>query len=239
MQASVLKISLFFCFLLSFRALAQPNINRSADSLFSAGAYQEAADIFEQMLADGKPATDGMLLKLAYAYEKKGNIPRLLYFLQVYFDRHPEEQVLRRMSEIASANGLTGYETDDLNYFYLFYKQYGYYLLLLLLGLGLFVFLVLVSKMFQKEKILRRHKWAVLLYLIGMMVFVNLPEGYQSGVTSHDKVLLRNEPSGAAPVTETIGRGHKVSILGSSDIWLRILWNNQFYYIRKDNIWVI
>ncbi|GAA4409579.1 hypothetical protein GCM10023187_33140 [Nibrella viscosa] len=225
--------------MLSFRALAQPRSLQVADSLFAAGMHEEAALLYEQALADGNPATDAMLLKLAYAYEQKGDVPRLLYYLQVYFDRHPDEQVLRRMSDIARINGLTGYETDDLNYFYLFYKQYGLYLQLLMLLLGLYVFLVLITKMFKKETIMQRHKWVVLFYLIGLLLFVNLPEGYQSGVTSHDRVFLRNEPSGAAPVADVIGRGHKVNILGSKDIWLRIFWNNQLYYIRKDNIWVI
>ncbi len=241
MQALVLKKSLFLGFFLSSMALpglATVDLER-ADSLFAKGRLDDAALLYEVAMAEGQMATDPVLLKMAYIAERNGDPARLLYFLQVFFERHPQETVLRKMNEVARSNNLIGYETDDLNYFYLFYKQYGIYLLLFLLGLGVYVFGVLVLKMTRKEPSPVRHKLVVLGYLFTLLLFVNLPEGYQSGITSRDRVLLRQGPSAASPVTEIIGRGHKVNILGSEDIWLRIFWNDQLYYIRKDQVWVI
>jgi len=241
MQALRLKKSLFTA-LLALSSLVQAAPDRTlhqADSLFAAGAQADAALLYESVIAEGHSATDAMLLKLASAYEQQNDIPRLLYYLQVYFDRHPDEAVLRKMNDIARASNLSGYETDDLNYFYLFYKQYGIYLLLFLLIPAGYVFTVLVVKLLRKETIPRRQKWVMLIYLIMLLIFVNLPEGVQSGITSHERVLIRTEPSSAAPVAEIIGRGNKVNILGSQDIWLRVLWHNQLVYIRRDNVWVI
>ncbi|TAE23224.1 MAG: SH3 domain-containing protein [Cytophagales bacterium] len=241
MQALVLKKSLFIGFFLGSMALtgrAAVDLKR-ADSLFAKGRLDDAALLYEVAMAEGQMATDPVLLKMAYIAERNGDPARLLYFLQVFFERHPQETVLRKMNEVARSNNLIGYETDDLNYFYLFYKQYGIYLLLFLLGLGVYVFGVLVLKMTRKEPSPVRHKLVVLGYLFTLLLFVNLPEGYQSGITSRDRVLLRQGPSAASPVTEIIGRGHKVNILGSEDIWLRIFWNDQLYYIRKDQVWVI
>ncbi|QIP14523.1 hypothetical protein G8759_18855 [Spirosoma aureum] len=218
---------------------AQVDPIRRADSLFAAGSQADAAKLYETAMAEGKSATDGMLLKLASAYEHQNDIPHLLYYLQVYFDRHPDDAVLHRMNEVARANNLNGYETDDLNYFYLFYKKYGIYFLLFLLIPAGYAFGVLLVKLFRKETIPVRQKWVLLLYLIGLLLFVNLPEGVQSGITSHDRVLLRTDPSAAAPVAEIIGRGHKVNIIGSQDIYLRVFWHNELYYIRRDNVWVI
>ena len=210
-----------------------------ADSLFAAGQQTEAALMYELEIANGQPATDAMLLKLAYVTEQERDIPRLLYYLQVYFDRNPTEAILQKMNTVARANNLTGYETDDLNYFLLSYKQYGFYAQLLLLLLGLYIVSVVFLKSLRNEFIPQRHKIVTLLYVLALLIFVNLPEGYQSGVTNQERVFLREQPSAAAPVVEIMGRGHKVNILGRTDIYLRVYWKNHLYFIRKDNVWVI
>ncbi len=241
LQAFSLKISLFLCFLPGL-ADAQTVSNdslRRADSLFVAGDQVTAARIYETALAEGHTATDPMLLKLASAYEAQNDIPRLLYYLDVYFERHPDDAVLRRMNDIARANNLSGYETDDLNYFYLFYRKYGVYFLLFLLIPAGYVFTVLMLKVTRKQAVPGRQKWVIFFYLLLLLIFTNLPEGVQSGITSHDRVLLRTDPSAAAPVVDVIGRGHKVSILGTKDIYLRVLWHNNLYFIRRDNVWII
>ena len=227
--------------LLSPVGRAQPDVVRQlrrADTLFAAGRQTDAATMYEKVVANGYPTTDAMLLKLAAAYERQADWPRLLYYLQVYFDRHPDEAVLRKMNDIARANNLGGYETDDLNYFYLFYKQYSIYLLLFLLIPAVYGFGVLLVKRVRKQPIPGRQKWVMLFYLIGILLFANLP-GVRSGITSRDRVLLRTDPSAAAPVAEVIGRGHKLNILGSRDIYIRVLWRNELYYVRRDNVWII
>ena len=241
MQTLVLTVSLLLCLLTAIPVAGADtrDMLRRADSVFAAGNETDAAQLYETAIADGHPATDPMLLKLASAYEQQNDVPHLLYYLQVYFDRHPDDAVLRKMNDIARANNLNGYETDDLNYFYLFYRKYGTYLLLFLLLPGGYIFSVLIVKLVRKQPVDQRQKWVMLLYLILLLLFVNLPEGVQSGITSHDRVLLRTDPSAAAPVNEVIGRGHKVNILGSKDIYLRVLWRNELYYIRRDNVWVI
>lgn len=239
-----------FLFLLSFLAGGWASVGwaqttslsapvRRADSLFRQGQWPEASLLYESAMAAGQPASDPMLLKLARAYEKQGDVAKVLYFLQVYFKRHPDEAVLRKMNDIARLNSLTGYETSDLNYFYLFYRQYGVYLLLLLLLLGAYVFSVLLIKTIRQESTSSRLKTLILAYLVVLLIFVNLPEGYESGITNGTAVLLRAEPSAAAPVALTLGRGNKVNILGSTDIWWRVFYNNRLYYVRKDRLWII
>ncbi len=237
---TVLYFLVGFCLLLTpvFGQQTATTI-KQADSLFVAGQETDAASVYELAIARGQPATDAMLLKLAYVTEQERDIPRLLYYLQVYFDRHPTEAVLRKMNAVARANNLTGYETDDLNYFLLSYKQYGFYGQLLLLLLGLYIVGVAFLKSLRHEPIPQRHKVVTLLYVLALLIFVNLPEGYQSGVTNQERVFLREQPSAAAPIVEVIGRGHKVNILGSTDIYLRVYWQNHLYFVRKDNVWVI
>lgn len=241
MKILCLTAGLLFCFV-PIATLAQAALTdsiRRADSLFAAGDQLNAVRLYETALAEGRTATDPMLLKLASAYEQQNDVPRQLYYLDVYFERHPDDAVLRRMNDIARANNLSGYETDDLNYFYLFYRKYGIYFLLFLLIPAGYVFTVLILKRLRKEEVPRRQKWIVFVYLLLLLIFTNLPEGVQSGITSRDRVLLRTDPSAAAPVVEVIGRGHKVNILGTKDIYLRVLWHNELYFIRRDNVWII
>lgn len=237
-QALLLKISLFLA-VMAYSCLTRADSLHQADSLFAAGDQAAAAVQYESALADGHTATDAMLLKLASAYEQQQDVSRLLYYLQVYFDRHPDDAVLLKMNEIARANNLHGYETDDLNYFYLFYRKYSLYVLLFLLVPAGYVFGVILVKALRRQPTPQRQKWVLTGYLLILLAFVNLPEGVQSGITSTDRVLLRTAPSAAASVAEVIGRGHKVNILGQKDIYLRVFWNNQLYYIRRDNVWII
>ncbi|MGA0558690.1 SH3 domain-containing protein [Larkinella sp. VNQ87] len=180
-----------------------------------------------------------MLLKLAYGWEKQGDVARMLYYLQVYFDRHPDEAVLRKMHDVATQYNLRGYETDDLNYFYLFYKQYGLYITLALVLLGTYAFGIFWLKHRNREPTHRRHKLIIMAYLMGLLLLLNLPETYQSGIVNRDRVFLRRDPSAAAPVADVINRGHRVKVLGSQDVWLYVFWNDGLYYVRKDNVWVI
>ncbi len=247
MQAFGVKIFLFLTLWLLLcqpgSPLAQPLPAKPrhplADSLYRAGQWADAARQFEALLLAGNAVTDPMLLKLAHAYQQQGDVARCLYFLEVYVKRHPDEAVLRSMNDLARANSLTGYETSDLNYFYLFYRQYGVYLLLVMLLLGVYVFTVLVIKSSRREYTSRQLKGLIMTYLAMILVFINLPEGYDAGITNRAQVFLRTDPSAAAPVAVTLGRGNKVTILGSSDIWWRVFWNNQLYYVRKNSLWLI
>ncbi|MBO0935939.1 SH3 domain-containing protein [Fibrella sp. HMF5335] len=210
-----------------------------ADSLYRLGQWAGAAELFESALSKEQPASGPMLLKLARAYEQQGDVAKVLYYLQVFSKRNPDEAVLRKMNDIARVNSLSGYETSDLNYFYLFYRQYGIYLTAVLLLLGMYVFGVLLFKSMRREETSTRLKTVIMVYLVTVLIFINLPEGYESGITSNDRVYLRTEPSAAAPVVATLGRGNKVNILSSRDIWWRIFYNNGLYYIRKDAVWLI
>lgn len=212
---------------------------RQADSLFSAGNQSAAAVLYEQVLRTGYVPTNAMLLKMASAYERQGNAPRQLYCLQRYFNNRPDDTILRKMSEIAQANSLIGYEIDDLNYFYLFYRKYSLYVFLLLFLPAGYGFVVFWLKKRRQQLIPGRQVRTFFAYLLLLLVFINLPQRVQTGITSGARVLLRTDPSGAAPIAEIVGRGNKVNIFGRQDIFLRVLWRNQIYYVRRDEVWII
>ena len=232
-------LPILFCLLLPGRMLAQTTLLSQADSLFTAGSQTEAAHLYEHVLANGYAPTDAMLLKLASANERQNNVPRLLYYLQLYFNRNPDDAVLRKMSEVAQANNLTGYEIDDLNYFYLFYRKYNLYVFLLLFIPACYGFGVFLLKKRRQQLIPGRQKRVFIVYLLLLLVFINLPQRVPTGITKGERVLLREHPSGAASIAEIVGRGNKMSIFGAKDIYLRVLWRNRIYYVRRNEVWVI
>jgi len=217
----------------------QATVLGRADSLFAAGRQTEAAQLYERALAGGQSPTDGMLLKLASAYEKQNNVPRLLYYLQLYSDQHPDDAVLRKMSEVAQTENLSGYEIDDLNYFYLFYRKYNLYVFLFLFLPAGYGFVMVWIRKSRKQSTTVRQQGVIVAYLLVLLVFINLPQRVQSGIVKSPRVLLREDPSGAAPVADIVGRGNKVIIFGTKDIYLRVLWHNRIYYVRRDEVWVV
>lgn len=220
---------------------AQSVINRPdrGDSLFAAHQYQPALDYFERKLAtDPRPAPI-VYLKLAYLHEHLRQDAPALYYLNQYFEYYPSERVLRKMSDLAAAHDWSGYELNDFNLLVLLYKQFGLYLIGLLLLLGGYVFIVLLIKKLRHQYILPRHKIVFLFYLLGVGILINLPENYRVAIVRSPQILLRTDPSAAAPVVDAVGRGNRLSVLGSYDIWLRVVWNNRFAYVRQTDVWLV
>ncbi|MCY7351419.1 MAG: hypothetical protein LH606_12260 [Cytophagaceae bacterium] len=244
MQTHFRKKSIFLILLVTAliqNSVAQSIINpfQLGDSLFAAGQYKQALDNFEKNLAiDPRPAPV-VYLKLAYLHEQLKQDAAALYYLNRYFEHDPSERVLRKMNELATVHDWTGYELNDFNLLVLLYKQFGPYLVGVLLLLGAYVFVVLLMKKLKHQYILPRHKIVFLFYLLGVGVLINLPENYRVAIVRSPQILLRTDPSAAAPIADAIERGNRLSVLGSYDIWLRVVWNNRFAYVRQSDVWLV
>ncbi len=212
---------------------------RVADSLFARHAYARATQAYEQAIGKQKDVNPAVFLKLAYLKERQHRDAEALYFLNRYYERNPSVAVLRKMNALAETHEWAGYELNDLNLLVLLYKQYGKYLVALLLGLAGYITLILFVKRIRHQYILPRHKLIFLLYLLGVVILVNLPENYTVAIVRSPEALLRADPSAGAPVSDAVGRGNRLSVLGTSDIWLWVVWNNQFSYVRQTDVWLV
>jgi tetratricopeptide (TPR) repeat protein len=244
MQALRLKKIIFFFVFAGF--LSQPveaqfpsSEYRRGDSLFAAGRFEEARRAYERgLLLTPRPAPP-VYLKLAYLAEQRQDLLRAQYYLNLYFERRPDEATLTRLSNVARAQGWEGYERNDFNFLLLVYKQYAGYLLATLLLLALYIFGVLLIKRRKREYIQTRHLTIFVLYLLGIGILVNAPAGYRQGIVNRAAVVLRSEASHGAPIAYQIDEGHRLNILGSTDIWLRVLWNNELVYVKQSDVWLI
>jgi tetratricopeptide (TPR) repeat protein len=207
-----------------------------ADSLFTIGKYQEAGALYKKNFGDHQNGNESLLLKLAFLSEKANNYTECLYYLNKLAMIKPSRRLFEKMDKMASDHNLVGYEFDDYNYFIIFYRRYGDYIPIVLLILGTYIVWVMIIKVRKGERILQIHKLSILGYLLVILFAVNVPALYQAGIIVNEHTFLREEPTSGAAVVERIGKGHKLTIVGSVDHWNRVIWNNEIVYIRKSDI---
>lgn len=227
-----------FCLVLTYQTpvIANPKELKTADSLFAMAKYREAGILYKKNFAEGEKNNQNLLLKLAFLAERTNNYTDCLFYLSKLSILKPSRRLFEKMDNLATEKNLSGYEFDDYNYFIIFYRRYGDYIPILLLTLGAYIVFVMVTKTMQNEPILMLHKVSVLLYLISVLGVLNLPSLYKTGIIMNDDTFLRDEPSSAGAVIQKVGKGHKLTILGSVDHWNRVFWNDKIVYIRKNDL---
>jgi hypothetical protein len=244
MQASVNKYVIFFGLLACFLGKNGPVLGQLselnlADSLFTIGKYSEAQNIYEKYFENIKKYNPNLLLKLSFLAEKSNDPAKCLYYLSILTQKTPTIKLLEKMSQVASEYNLEGYNFNDFSYFLVFYRRYGGYIPILLLTLGLYVVVVMFLKVKSGDFIQRRHKWAVVIYLMALFGLLNIPNNYQTGVVKKEETYVRSFPSSASPVVQKIKKGNKLTIIGNRDEWNRVIWNGEIVFVRKDDLWII
>lgn len=244
MQTYFLKfLKIFFTFFsIFFQVLdsqGQTTQNKKADSLFIQKKFDEARVIYEKVLENSENINPKIYLKLANISESKGEFVKELYYLNLYFFKQPNEKVFEKMYVVATENGFSGYEKNDLNYFLFYYRQYSNYVWAGFLLLGVYIFTVLILKKKNKQFSPIRHKVIFFIYLIFLASLINLPNNYKSVIIKNEKVYLRNYPSAASQIVGSIGEGNRLNVIKTDDIWYQVLWEGNFCYLKESDIWVV
>ena len=244
MQALSKKYLLFWIFLGTVLTCGEAfSANKKelkmADSLFAMARYPESLTLYKKNFSDNEKNNQSLLLKLAFLAEKTNNYTDCLFYLSKLALINPSRRLFEKMDKLAREQNLTGYEFDDYNYFIIFYRRYGDYIPILLLTLGTYIVVIMVTKVRRKEPIMQIHKLSIIAYLIVLLGILNVPSLYRTCIIINENTFLRDEPSSAAAVIDRVGKGHKLTVVGSVDHWNRVIWNNQIVYIRKSDLWNI
>ncbi len=230
---------LFFLFFFQFTdSKAQNDVAKKADSLFSAKEYSESAKIYELIFRDDQVNKKNISLKLAFIYESLGDFPKAIFYLNNYYNLNPDDEVFEKMNKMALENKFTGFERSDLNFILVLYQQFYIYILYSVILIGIFILVILFRKKIYNKKILRRHLLLVGLFIIFLLVFINVPNSYQSAIVNK-KTFFREFPSSGSSIIGTIDKGNKINIFGEEDIWLKVLWNRKIVYIHKNDTWIL
>lgn len=212
---------------------------KTADSLFAMARYPESLMLYKKNFSENEKNNQSLLLKLAFLAEKTNNYTDCLFYLSKLALINPSRRLFEKMDKLAQEQNLTGYEFDDYNYFIIFYRRYGDYIPILLLTLGTYIVVIMVTKVRRKEPIMQIHKLSIIAYLLVLLGILNVPSLYRTCIIINENTFLRDEPSSAAAVIDRVGKGHKLTVVGSVDHWNRVIWNNQIVYIRKSDLWNI
>ncbi|WP_233877535.1 SH3 domain-containing protein [Dyadobacter sp. CY323] len=222
----------------SARCADKPEL-KMADSLFAMARYPESLVLYKKNFSKDEKNSQALLLKLAFLSEKTNNYSDCLFYLSKLALVNPSRRLFEKMDKLAEEQNLSGYEFDDYNYFIIFYRRYGGYIPILLLTLGTYIVVIMVTKARRMEPVLQIHKISIVVYLLALLAIVNVPSLYQTCIIVNENTFLREEPSSAASVVERVGKGHKLTIIGSVDHWNRVIWNSRIVYIRKSDLWNI
>ncbi len=210
-----------------------------ADTLFRARRYTESLRTYEQILRGSGQATPAMLLRMAFVEESLGRYTEALYYLNLYYRRHPRQAVAVKMEDIAARYNLTGYQFSDLDFFFIWYDRYYDYLMGGLLVLSLLLLAGAGRKKFKGRFVLIRHGVGLLLILLLNVVLLNLRSDAGQAIVHHDGAYLMNAPSAGARLVHVVPKGNRLAIRGRQDIWLKTEWNGRPAYVRQHQVLLV
>ena len=177
-----------------------------------------------------------MLLKMAFIKEGLGDFSGALYYLNTYYLKTADRRVLNKMEELAGKKNLQGYEFTDFDFLLTnFYKYYD--LLVYLLIAGSLLMLVLVY--YQKIKLQRSPiipATVMVIFLAGLYYTLNYGRTYKRAIVSSPNTYLMSGPSAGSEVIDIIDKGHRIKLSGNEDVWIKVKWQDQIAYIKKDKL---
>jgi uncharacterized protein YgiM (DUF1202 family) len=192
--------------------------------------------LFEELLTKNKVASPVMLLKMAFIQEGLGDYTRSLYYLNLYYLKTFDRRVLKKMENLAETYHLKGYNYDDTEFFLNIYHRYRVQINIGIMAIALFIGAILV---YQK----RAHRSRPLVSGIAFILFLatlfwlnNFGREKPKAIISDDPVYLMDGPSAGADVVDIIGRGHRVELLSTRDVWTKIVWDERDVFVKNQQL---
>jgi len=208
---------------------------KKADSLFQAKQYTQSFEHYATLLRD-KQYSPAMLLKMAYIQEGLAHVSMSLYYLHLYYLASQDEQALEKMEEIAVKNRLEGYQSSDFNTLLTKLQHYSFQITALLLAIIMFFFTMIF---YQKTRLQKKPMFAafvLMLFLGALFIQLHFTDYLKVGIVSESSTYLMSGPSGGANVVAIVDEGHQLKILGKTDVWVRVNWNEKEAFIKESSL---
>lgn len=215
------------------------NSLQTADSLFQQKMYTQSLALYEEIFENDQKQSPAMLLKMAYINEGLGDYSNALFYLNKYYQQTLNKEALEKMEDLAQKHEVSGYVSSDVDMFLNYYYQYLPYFLLAAIALSAFLFALIYR---QKRKTSARPYFtsAALTLMLGLLFYmINFGDRNKQGIISDAESYLMSGPSSGANVVEVVKPGHKVSILGKEDVWVKISWNGSIAYVKENNLMLL
>jgi hypothetical protein len=189
-----------------------------ADSLFSARKYTQSLEVYTGLF-NQKTYSPAMLLRMAFIEEGLSRHAEAIYYLNLYYNHTFDEAALRKIQDLAAAHRFSGYDQTDMDRLATAWRRYGYTvtLALALFALACTVWLLLSAE----KKTIKTTPWIPF---------------QQKAIIHSDTAYLMSGPSAGASVVTKINGGHRVTVLGKHDVWVKIKWESKEVFIRESNV---
>jgi hypothetical protein len=233
MQTRISIILSLLCFSIAGLAQGSPKLT-IADSLFRAKQYTQSYDIYQSLLNENNYST-AMLLKMAYIQEGLNRPGLCLYYLNLYEKASDDHQAIAKMEELAGKHSLEGYRSADTSSFYHFFKKNNVLLIRVLSTLTILSFSLLIYQK-RKKMTLAVPFSLVILFASGVFIVSNLIRTPDLAIVSSNKTYLMSGPSAAASVVDIVEEGHRLTVSGKKDVWLKVKWREKDVFVKESNV---
>ena len=225
---------LFTCSLTHAQKLSAKTL-ATADSLFAAKKYTESFELYQHLLEEQRTASPAMLLKMSFIKEGLGDYANALYYINLYYLQTADQKALDKMAEIAEAKDLQGYKSDDFDFAKTIFFKYFNYLIIILAALALLFASIMV---YQKKNSIRPVVPSIMTLIMLALLFYTLNFGreYHKAIIAQNDTYIMSGPSAGSDVLEITKKGHRLSVIGETDIWTLIEWQGQRAYIKSDKL---
>jgi hypothetical protein len=231
MQTQILKILVLIIIPLAIRG-QNNSILQKADSLFSAKQFTQSFRLYDSLLRE-KKYSPAMLLKMAYIKEGLDQ-PRALYYLNLYHQATDDQQAIAKMEELADKYHLEGYKPTAESQLQWWVNKNADLIKWVIATVLFFLFAWLVFQKKRNESVVAPAFFLVIT-AIGLGWFINLGEPKPQIMVAQSRVYLMSGPSAGASVVDVLEEGHRLSVSGEKDVWLRVTWREKEAFIKKSN----
>jgi hypothetical protein len=207
-----------------------------ADSAYARNAFAQAAPLYRRLLENNRLTTPRALLRLSLIEEAQGNIPQTLYYLNLLYTLQPDEAVRTRMESLARQYQLDGYDMDEWDFFRKLLRRFAIHLFIgfaLLIGL----LVALLWRRRYRGKPLRLLPLPIVLLLMLASAALNVDVRYGKAIVVNGKAALMEDASAASGLRAMIPLGTRLTVLGESTTWMRVVYKDKQGYVNRNVVW--
>jgi hypothetical protein len=227
------------CGQINFSASPPPSTlgtQAQADFLFAKGQYDAAAPLYRTQIWRQQQVSPRVLLRMAYAQHQLGHYPAEMLYLNLAQARQPRLSTWRQLAALAQRQRLVGYPTTWQQEVRVQAQRYYYPVLQVLLSAAV----LLAAVLLLRRQRIRPGAWlAYGAYLLGTGAYLWLLRPEAIGVVTRAGAALMAGPSAGATWLSTAAPGDRLPVLGHTDIWLRVRWQERTAYVRTTDALVV
>jgi len=204
--------------------------------LYQKQRYIESFEIYQDLVQNQKVYSPALLLKMAFIKESLNEYTDALYYLSLYYSKHPSRNTLKKMESLAQQHDLQGFEYSDYDFFATQARKYYMRILeLLMMAAVVVVTASLVAKL-RGRKIRKETSFIYFVFLIFLFYYLNFLSFGRYGIVNSNQLAMMSGPSAGSTLIKNLPKGNRLGLLEEEDIWLKVKLEDTIGYVRKDHI---